>query len=182
MKNKGFTLVELLAVISVIGVVAILLVPMLLQTFTNSKKMLDNYSLEGVEDAGKMYVTDLDQGLLNYTYQGNTPIEINDHTYKKGDLMSGYDLKVYIIENGGILVNMETLVKGGYYDNDCKYAGTIITYTENGVKKTRKIEKDQDCNLPKECTLRVGIEGKLVEDGAYYVSNGYTAKIISGCE
>lgn len=182
MKNKGFTLVELLAVISIIGVVIILLVPTLMQTFTNSKNLLNEYSLEGVEDAGKMYITDLDNGILKYEYQGSTPVEVNGHTYSRGQTMSSYDFKVYVIDNGGILVNMETLVNGGYYDKNCKYAGTKITYTENGVEKTKVVEKDQDCNMPKECTLRVGIDGKLVENDTYYVTNGYTAEIISGCE
>lgn len=36
--------------------------------------------------------------------------------------------------------------------------------------------------MPKECTLKVGIDYKMSNDGVYYVTNGYTAEIVSGCE
>lgn len=174
MKNKGFTLVELLAVISILGVVMILVVPTMLRALGNSKKLLSEYDLEGVEDAGKMYVNDMDEGLRNYTYNGKDPIVVNDKTITPGTVLSGYDLKVYIINVGGILVDMGTLVKEGYYNDGCHYAGETF-----GGKV---LTEDVDCKLPKECTLRVGIDYKMSNDGVYYVTNGYKAEIVSGCE
>ena len=52
MKNKGFTLVELLAVLSIIGVVAILVMPTMLEALRNGKTMLKKFDKEGVLDAG----------------------------------------------------------------------------------------------------------------------------------
>lgn len=174
MKNKGFTLVELLAVISVMGVVMILVVPTMLRALGNSKKLLNQYDMQGVEDAGKMYVNDMDEGLRNYTYTGSENITVNDKTITPGTVLSGYDLKVYIINMGGILVDMGTLVKEGYYNDGCHYAGETF-----GGKV---LTEDVDCKLPKECTLRVGIDYKMSNDGVYYVTNAYTAEIVSGCE
>lgn len=174
MKNKGFTLVELLAVISIMGVVMILVVPTMLRALGNSKKLLSQYDLEGVEDAGKMFVTDMDEGLRDYTYNGSEAIVVNDKTITPGTVLSGYDLKVFIINQGGILVDMGTLVKEGYYNDGCHYAGETF-----GGKV---LTEDLDCKLPKECTLRVGIDYKMSNDGVYYVTNGYKAEIVSGCE
>lgn len=174
MKNKGFTLVELLAVISIMGVVMILVVPTMLRALGNSKKLLNQYDLEGVEDAGKMYVNDMDEGLRDYKYTGSKAIVVNDKTITPGTVLSGYDLKVFIINQGGILVDMGTLVKEGYYNDGCHYAGETF-----GGKV---LTEDLDCKLPKECTLRVGIDYKMSKDGVYYVTNGYKAEIVSGCE
>lgn len=173
-KNKGFTLVELLAVISILGVVMILVVPTMLRALGNAKKELSKYDLEGVEDAGKMYVTDLDEGIRDYTYTGKTAIVVNEKTITPGTVLSGYDLKVYIINMGGINVDMGTLVKEGYYNDGCHYAGETF-----GGKV---LTEDVGCKLPKDCTLKVGIDYKMSNDGVYYVTKGYTAEIVSGCE
>ena len=168
MKNKGYTLVELLAIISILGVVMILMMPTMLSALRNSKLLIKKYDLEGVEDAGKMYVADRDNGIKSYIYNGDNDIIIRDKTIKPGTHLSGYDFKVYLIDNGPITVDMKTLVEGGYYDKDCKYA-------ENPD------EKDINCHLPKDCTLLVGINAKYTSDG-YYVTEEYTAKIGDNCE
>ncbi len=175
MKNKnGFTLVEVLAVLSVVAVVAIMVMPSLLKSFSNAKKMLNKYDLEGVTDAGRTYIIDLDNDVLAYTYQGNNNVTVDGKVYRKGDQIRGYDLKLFLINQGGIEVTMQTLVKEGYYDKNCHYAGETV----NGVVLT----KDQNCHMPKNCTLKVGIEHKISADGAYYVTTGYTSKILRGCE
>lgn len=182
MKNRnGFTLVEVLAVISILGVVMILLVPTMLQTFYDAKGMLDDYVVEDIKDAAKMWITDYDLGVYKYKYTGATTT-INGTEYKNGDLMTPYDFKVYAIENKGVKVTVKELVEGGYYDDDCKYAGTKIKYKDtDGIEKTKVLEKDMNCEVPKECTLTVGIDSKKVENEKYYVTKGYTAEIFEGC-
>lgn len=174
MKNKGFTLVELLAVLSILGVVAILIMPTMLSALGNGKKMLSKYDLEGVEDAGKMYITDLDMGQIDYVYEEDEEIKLNDHTYKKGDVLSPYDFKAYVRMKDGLDVDMRKLVKEGYYDKNCRYKGEVFD--------GKVIEKDQNCHVPADCTLHVSIEQTLSEDGRYYMTSGYTAEIKSGCE
>lgn len=174
MKNKGFTLVELLAVISIMGVVMIIFIPMTLNALKNGKKLLNEYSVGEVEEAGKLYITDLDEGIVDYTYTGDESVEVLGHTYQNGDTISGYDLKVFIINQGGIYVDMKTLVEGGYYDKECKYAGTIV----NG----KALTEDQNCHMPSTCILKVGIDYKMSNDGVYYVTTGYTSSAYSGCE
>lgn len=169
MKNKGFTLVELLAVIAILGVVIVLVVPSALSALRNGKQMLKKYDMQGVEEAGKLYVADLDNGFLTYTYNAENNIVVNGKTITPNTELKGYDLKVYLIEYGPIDVTMETLVQEEYYDKGCKYA-------------TNENEKDINCHLPKSCTLSVGIESEMGKDGIHYVTTGYTAQIKSGCE
>ncbi len=174
MKNKGFTLVELLAVISIIGVVAILVMPTMLGALSNGKKMLSKYDLEGVIDAGKMYITDLDNGVIDYVYEENNNITLNDHVYKKGDVLSPYDFKAYVRNKGGIDVDMRKLVKEGYYDKNCHYKGEVFD--------GKVLTKDKDCHVSADCTLHISIEQTLSSDGRFYVTTGYTSEIKSGCE
>ncbi len=159
MKNKGFTLVELLAVLSIIGVVAILVMPTMLEALRNGKTMLKKFDKQGVLDAGEMYMTDLDMGIKEYTYQGNETLKlINGHTYKKNDVFSPYDLKLYVIDHGGIDVNMRFLVKEGYYDKNCHYAGEELG--------GEILKKDKNYSINEE---------------GYYVTEGYTSNFKSGC-
>ena len=163
--NKGFTLVEILAVISIIGVVSILLIPTLLNVFYKSKGMLDDYLKEKLIDAGKMYVTDLDTGIKDYIYTGDKNIEIDGTIYSPGSKISGYDLRVYIIENNGINVSVKDLVKDGYFDKECNY-------------ETNK----KQCKVKDTCILKVKIKSELVQNDRYYISNGYDAELLEGCE
>lgn len=164
-KNQGFTLVEVLAVISIMGVVIVLVIPMLLSTFYNSKNMLDEYTKKDLLDAAKMYVIDLDTNVKGYEYNEETPVEINGNTYNKGDMLTGYDLRVYIIEHNGINVSVKDLVSEEYFDKNCDY--------EKNAKS---------CKIKESCILKVKIDGEKRENDRYYVSKGYDAEIFSGCE
>lgn len=175
MKNKGFTLVELLAVISVLGIVSIFLIPTMMQAFYNSKSMLNKYDLEGIEDAAKMYVADIDLEVKEYTLPG--PAIIEGTNYASGSKISGYDFKKYIIDNNGLNVTMYDLVNGGYYDDDCVYAGTTITDSEG---KTITVSEDRNCTMPKTCTIKVKINGEKNKNG-YWITKSYEAEIVDGC-
>ena len=135
--------------------------------------MLKKFDKQGVLDAGEMYMTDLDMGIKEYTYQGNETLKlINGHTYKKNDVFSPYDLKLYVIDHGGIDVNMRFLVKEGYYDKNCHYAGEELD--------GEILKKDKNCHVPADCTIHISIDYSINEEG-YYVTEGYTSNFKSGC-
>lgn len=183
MKNKnGFTLVEILAIISILGIIIVLAIPAVLDVLGKSKKMLSEYEKDILIDAAKYYITDIDEGVKPYVYQGNSPTTVNGKTYSKGQTLTVYDARTYIIENDGFIITAEDLVKGGYYDKECIYAGTVVDYKENGVIKTSVAQKDISCTVPKTCKIKVGIVGSKVHNDLYYVTDDYKVELLDGCE
>lgn len=57
MKDKGFTLVELMAVIVILGFIALIAVPNVLKTINNSRGKLSSVQESTLERACKNYVT-----------------------------------------------------------------------------------------------------------------------------
>ena len=76
MKNKGFTLVELLVVIMIIGVLASILMPAVGAAFKKSKMASANSEVRGLETAVKAYLQEYGKFPLQFeakdrTYPGN---------------------------------------------------------------------------------------------------------------
>ena len=55
MKNKGFTLVELLAVIVIIGLLAVLIVPKVNKTLKDARKSINKTSISGITRTANNY-------------------------------------------------------------------------------------------------------------------------------
>lgn len=53
--KKGFTLVELLAAITVLGLILLIAIPTISSTITNSKDRLYLRQIESIEGAGRVY-------------------------------------------------------------------------------------------------------------------------------
>ena len=68
MKNKGFTLVELMAVIIILGLIAVIAVPIVTKILSNSKDELYERQVKEIEDAAKRWGVDniIDEEVNNY--------------------------------------------------------------------------------------------------------------------
>ncbi len=58
MKTKAFTLIELLAVIVILSIIAIITVPVITSSITNSKDNLYNRQVDMITNAAERYVND----------------------------------------------------------------------------------------------------------------------------
>ena len=99
MNKKGFTLVELLAVISLLGIVGLISIPIISNTLKNSSKNAFKQTLNSIIDAGKNY--NAENNYENFPTDG---IDITDNTIQyenKSQIISGkiyYKDRKYYVE------------------------------------------------------------------------------------
>ena len=86
MKNKGFTLVELLAVVIVLAIIVITTIPMILGTTEKSKKRT-------IIESGKNYIRAVEDQ-VSLSMVSNKIDEIKDGMYSISELKEDYDLSV----------------------------------------------------------------------------------------
>lgn len=159
MKNKGFTLVELIAVIAIIGVLVVLFAPMISNIFTGTKNALKDIDKQELNDGVKTYLTTVqDNGVYldsHYIYDDKCNIQdaISNYvpvTYKisEGNEVAGYDFIKYAAQND-LYITAETLVKYGYFNSGCNYNPDTCS-------------KSVECKVNKECTLVVHYDSNKV--------------------
>lgn len=97
--KKGFTLVELLAVITVIGFLLALIVPKLTDVLAESEKSIEKESVKGILDAANLhYGKHMKDNPVDYNFNGYTNI-YNDLKFGGKEPDKGI---VYIKANGEI--------------------------------------------------------------------------------
>ena len=83
MRDKnGFTLVEILTVLGIIAILVIFIYGAGFNLLTNSKKELYKLQEKNLLDAGKLYMTDIDNNVVPYILPSSTSVGLNS-TYKR---------------------------------------------------------------------------------------------------
>ena len=102
MKNKkGFTLVELLAVITILAIIGLIATPLVIKYVNEAKKDSIEESLNGIERAALTYFTS--ENIRNSAVVDLTTntIEINNKDISKGLVVGNREgVKIYIYKNG----------------------------------------------------------------------------------
>ena len=88
MKKKGFTLVELLAVITLIGILGLITVPIINNTIKNSRKKAFKETLNAIVDAAKIYNADTDY-LVITEENGINVLDQNLKYENKSEILDG---------------------------------------------------------------------------------------------
>ena len=158
-KNKGFTLVELLAVIVILAIIALIATPIILNVINDAKKQAAKDSAYGYMDAVEKYIVSSeleDKSIKDGTYRvedlnsmgvsvkGSTPD--NGNIEIKNSSVKSYDIGIdgYVVINGKVdKVSTTKSFKNGtavYYNpetgNKCsKEAAKSTTGTRSGCMK-----------------------------------------------
>ena len=157
-KNKGFTLVELLAVIVILALIALIATPIILNVINDAKKQAAKDSAYGYMDAVEKYIVSSeleDKSIKDGTYtvedlnkkisvKGSTPD--NGNIEIKNSSVKSYDIGIdgYVVRNGKVeKVSTTKSFKNGtavYYNpvsgEKCKSSEAVSTTgTKSGCMK-----------------------------------------------
>lgn len=160
MNKKGFTLVELLATLVILGIVTSLTIIGLNINTNNTKKKTEEIFIGTIKDAIKMYL-DSDARKLKYDIEVCTISKALNDSVKVYKTSSSVTLDTIINSKYSPLLN-EDLVNPNNEDAKCKLDATVNIYRDEDYVYYYKMKKGElDCltidldgyitNLPEGC-------------------------------
>ena len=148
MKKEGFTLVELLAVVVIIGITYLIIFPSVTSFIDKSKEKSYNIQVDLIEKASKKWVVDNTDELLKKDPYHLNNINLTLTTLKK----EGY-LQDMFIENPKNKKIMTGCVVVSYQSNKNQYEYTYKdgkdTYSKDDTKENKRTEEMAGCNNKK---------------------------------
>ena len=148
MKKDGFTLVELLAVVVIIGIIYLIVFPSVTSFINKSKEKSYNIQVDLIEKASKKWVVDNTDELLKKDPYHLNNINLTLTTLKK----EGY-LQDMFIENPKNKKIMTGCVVVSYQSNKNQYEYTYEdgkdTYSKKDTKENKRAEEMAGCNNKK---------------------------------
>lgn len=148
MKKDGFTLVELLAVVVIIGITYLIIFPSVTSFIDKSKEKSYNIQVDLIEKASKKWVVDNTDELLKKDPYHLNNINLTLTTLKK----EGY-LQDMFIENPKNKKIMTGCVVVSYQSNKNQYEYTYEdgkdTYSKDDTKENKRAEEMAGCNNKK---------------------------------
>ena len=137
MDKKGFTLVELISVIAVLGIIMVIVIPAVTKQLSNSKDALRKMNIKNAEESALLLITDLntcDSEALNILKTENILTETQGESYC---------LSIRNALKGGIEVSIDVLKKYNYltdYDEQCSCTVTLKINNANPEADGSNIE------------------------------------------
>jgi type IV pilus assembly protein PilA len=135
--NRGFTLVELLVVIVILGIIALMAFPLLRNIINKTDNTKFTTYRDTLIDSAKIYVGDYDNDLFGNKDSGCGYVTFND--LKSKNLISDIDDSSYTCDKSGTFVKV-VKVKGKYYYSaylECSSSSNgkvILPYSEEAYK------------------------------------------------
>ena len=181
MKKRGFTLVELLAIILILAIIALITVPMIITLIRNARKSVFKSNAEQVLSASKMYYSKniTDDGVIIEIRENqvNKLQYMNDTT--NSEALPGFHMKGKLPQKGKITITDDGKIAFDLYNGDfCAYkteeANTIYILEGDNCDKNVKIPKIEGTVATKDKDKLV-----VVASGFYEEDNVRTpAKIV----
>ena len=141
-KRNGFTLIELMAVIIILAVIALIVTPLIIGGIKESKEKLYDTQLENIKSAAKSYMIDLD--LENDSTLTLTLDELQKAGYVKEDIKNPKTGESF---NKCLLVSVERKDNAYEYevidteDEDCEISKNIVMILLGSVNETVTLNK-----------------------------------------
>ena len=138
--KQGFTLVELLAVIVILSLVALITVPVILKTISGSEDSADRRSAENYRNAAKTVIA---QQILKETKFKPTECDVIETGEEKGNLIcilsDGTQKTIYIKMEGTYPDSGKIRIRDGeLYQTDLYYKDYHISIDEKGTSELEK--------------------------------------------
>ena len=181
MKKRGFTLVELLAIILILAIIALITVPMIVTLIRNARKSVFKSNAEQVLSTAKMYYSKniTDDGVIIEIRENqvNKLQYMNDTT--NSEALPGFHVKGKLPQKGKITITDDGKIAFDLYNGDfCAYkteeANTIYILEGDNCDKNVKIPKIEGTVTTKDKDKLV-----VVASGFYEEDNVRTpAKIV----
>ncbi len=177
-KKKGFTLVELLAVVIILGIISIIIYPVLNKVLKDNRKKAFEASLDSVVRAAELYKADNNNNLDIIDYDDGTIDISNLGKWKTGTISDGVDTdgltKIYLagFYDGefcatGFSGNL-TIVEG-----ECESVPQLCFIMENNTITDYGFEYSA-------CPLDIVIPTKVYNEDVLYIGTGaFSSSIIS---
>lgn len=142
MNRKGFTLVEVLAVIIVIALVFTLVAPSISDVYENSKLKSEEIFVERLSSVIDSYVK-LNSGDISFTSNGTATKKEGESTYTV-DIYKGIITINNIINDK--LLSKENYINAGNKEASCNINAEIEVYRDSDYVYCHKIKKESlDC-------------------------------------
>lgn len=144
MKNKkGFTLIEIMAVIIILAIIAVIVVPLVTGSIKDSKDKLYETQLENIKSAAKSYMINLDlddeQNKISVTIEELKKLGLLDKDIKDPRTDKDFDkcLTVEVEKNGNIYEYkiIEDI-------KDCDEVGSVIMTLIGSLNETAYLDKE----------------------------------------
>ena len=184
MKKRGFTLVELLAVIVILAIIALITIPIVLKTISNSEINAEKQSISGYADAIEQYTAE--QVMLNPGTKHNDYLtdNLNDNLNYKGNYVEcDYleyvnDSKLQLIscfvkKNNEEILTDEQIKNKNHYNY---YNGQVYTMKEAIEAYAKAIENNKSTDfdykgIPVTCSEKSYDNNKAVLSGCYVTNS-----------
>lgn len=169
-KKQAFSLVELLAVLIILGVIALIVTPIIIKLIENAKKEAWRATAYGIVESAKMYHSD---ELLGVSFEEDIVFDFDEGKPEK--------LKFHgTVPDGGIVkVNDEGQISIAIHNN--KWCATKKYSDAEVFLKRYEKETCVDAELTDDPTITLkGREEDFVGQGQLYIDPGAEAKTVGG--
>lgn len=155
--KKGFTLLEVIAVVVIMGLLVVLAVPNVLDAISTSKTKTEEFQRSSLLDAARVYIEDVasNKEALPIT----SPITVNNKQFT--DSIKGYDFKAYLGAGHALYTSSGDVVNKGYFNEGCNYISNI------------------NCMFPSDCVIEITADADIKDN--YYLINAYHVQFVGEC-